>query len=136
MNDNISLDEKNNLKLGKESIVIKIDTTDKLGFMVDSMPHLVRHAHKCVQNNSAATRQPMDDYSCERELEIYNWMVRMQQSLQQQYDSWIGNLHLADIDAYCEEQDIQKVKDAKKVAEALKKGDPYWKEIKEKAATK
>ena len=72
INDNISLDEKHNLKLGKESIVIKIDTTDKLGFMLDSMPHLVRHAHKCVQNNSAVMREPIDDYSCERELEIYN----------------------------------------------------------------
>ena len=62
MNNNISLEEEHNLQLGDQSLEIKIDTTDKLGFIVDSMPHLVRHAHKCVQNS------PSGDYSCEREL--------------------------------------------------------------------
>ena len=120
MNNNISLEEKHNLQLGDQSLEIKIDTTDKLGFIVDSMPHLVRHAHKCVQNSSP------DDYSCERELAIYSWMVRLEQLLRKEYENQVSNLHWADIDAHCEEQDTQKLKD----------GDPYWKELKEKVIKK
>jgi len=103
MNDNISLEENHNLKLGDESVNIKIDTTDKLGFIVDSMPHLVRHAHKCVLNSNP------DDYSCERELAVYNWMVRLEQFLRKQYSNCEETLHLVDIDA-CEAQDRQKIK--------------------------
>lgn len=130
MNDIISLEQEHNLQLGDQSLEIKIDTTDKLGFIVDSMPHLVRHAHKCVQNSSP------DDYSCERELAIYSWMVRLEQLLRKEYENQVSNLHWADIDAHCEEQDTQKLKDAKEIVEKLKDGDPYWKELKEKVIKK
>jgi len=130
MNDNISLEEKHNLQLGDQSLEIKIDTTDKLGFIVDSMPHLVRHAHKCVQNSSP------DDYSCERELAIYNWMVRLEQLLRKEYDNQGVNLDCAEMDEENERENTQKIKDAKEIVEKLKDGDPYWKELKEKVIKK
>ena len=130
MNDNISLQEEHNLQLGDQSLEIKIDTTDKLGFIVDSMPHLVRHAHKCVQNSSS------DDYSCERELAIYNWMVRLEQLLRKEYDNQGVNLDFAEMDAEYERENTQKIKDTKEIAEKLKDGNPYWKELKEKVIKK
>ena len=130
MNDNISLEEEHNLQLGDQSLEIKIDTTDKLGFIVDSMPHLVRHAHKCVQNSSS------DDYSCERELAIYNWMVRLEQLLRKEYDNQGVNLDFAEMDAEYERENTQKIKDTKEIAEKLKDGNPYWKELKEKVIKK
>ena len=130
MNNNISLEEEHNLQLGDQSLEIKIDTTDKLGFIVDSMPHLVRHAHKCVQNSSS------DDYSCERELAIYNWMVRLEQLLRKEYDNQGVNLDFAEMDAEYERENIQKIKDTKEIVEKLKDGDPYWKELKEKVIKK
>ena len=130
MNNNISLEEEHNLQLGDQSLEIKIDTTDKLGFIVDSMPHLVRHAHKCVQNSSS------DDYSCERELAIYNWMVRLEQLLRKEYDNQGVNLGVAEMDAEYERENIQKIKDTKEIVEKLKDGDPYWKELKEKVIKK
>ena len=130
MNNNISLEEEHNLQLGDQSLEIKIDTTDKLGFIVDSMPHLVRHAHKCVQNSSS------DDYSCERELAIYNWMVRLEQLLRKEYDNQGVNLDFAEMDAEYERENTQKIKDAKEIVEKLKDGDPYWKELKEKVIKK
>ena len=125
MNNNILLEEEHNLQLGDQSLEIKIDTTDKLGFIVDSMPHLVRHAHKCVQNSSS------DDYSCERELAIYNWMVRLEQLLRKEYDNQGVNLDFAEMDAEYERENTQKIKDTKEIAEKLKDGNPYWKELKE-----
>ena len=130
MNNNISLEEEHNLQLGDQSLEIKIDTTDKLGFIVDSMPHLIRHAHKCVQNSSP------DDYSCERELAIYNWMVRLEQLLRKEYDNQGVNLGVAEMDAEYERENIQKIKDTKEIVEKLKDGDPYWKELKEKVIKK
>jgi hypothetical protein len=130
MNDNISLEEEHNLQLGDQSLEIKIDTTDKLGFIVDSMPHLIRHAHKCVQNSSP------DDYSCERELVIYNWMVRLEQLLRKEYDNQGVNLDCAEMDEEYERENTQKIKDAKEIVEKLKDGDPYWKELKEKVIKK
>lgn len=130
MNNNISLEEEHNLQLGDQSLEIKIDTTDKLGFIVDSMPHLVRHAHKCVQNSSS------DDYSCERELAIYNWMVRLEQLLRKEYDNQGVNLDFAEMDAEYERENTQKIKDTKEIAEKLKDGNPYWKELKEKVIKK
>ena len=130
MNNNISLEEEHNLQLGDQSLEIKIDTTDKLGFIVDSMPHLVRHAHKCVKNSSS------DDYSCERELAIYNWMVRLEQLLRKEYDNQGVNLGVAEMDAEYERENIQKIKDTKEIVEKLKDGDPYWKELKEKVIKK
>ena len=130
MNNNISLEEEHNLQLGDQSLEIKIDTTDKLGFIVDSMPHLVRHAHKCVQNS------PSGDYSCERELAIYNWMVRLEQLLRKEYDNQGVNLDFAEMDAEYERENTQKIKDTKEIAEKLKDGDPYWKELKEKVIKK
>ena len=130
MNNNISLEEEHNLQLGDQSLEIKIDTTDKLGFIVDSMPHLIRHAHKCVQNSSP------DDYSCERELAIYNWMVRLEQLLRKEYDNQGVNLGVAEMDAEYERENTQKIKDAKEIVEKLKDGDPYWKELKEKVIKK
>lgn len=130
MNNNILLEEEHNLQLGDQSLEIKIDTTDKLGFIVDSMPHLVRHAHKCVQNSSS------DDYSCERELAIYNWMVRLEQLLRKEYDNQGVNLDFAEMDAEYERENTQKIKDTKEIAEKLKDGNPYWKELKEKVIKK
>ena len=130
MNNNILLEEEHNLQLGDQSLEIKIDTTDKLGFIVDSLPHLIRHAHKCVQNISP------DDYSCERELAIYNWMVRLEQLLRKEYDNQGVNLDFAEMDAEYERENTQKIKDTKEIAEKLKDGNPYWKELKEKVIKK
>ena len=130
MNNNILLEEEHNLQLGDQSLEIKIDTTDKLGFIVDSMPHLVRHAHKCVQNSSS------DDYSCERELAIYNWMVRLEQLLRKEYDNQGVILGVAEMDAEYERENTQKITDTKERAEKLKDGNPYWKELKEKVIKK
>ena len=76
------IDDEKNLNLGDESIDIKIDTIDKLSFMIDSIPHLIRYAHKCVQSDYGNDE---DGYSRERELDLYNWMVRLEASLKNKY---------------------------------------------------
>jgi len=65
-------------------INIELDSTDKLDFILEAMPHLTNYAHKLVKEAGPAPITNLD-----RELELYNWIVLLDNKLQKYFhNNW------------------------------------------------